>query len=300
MLSVGIQRTLVRVSSASATQTPACAAATTSGRASESRRAVGQVDREPAVGRARRGPASSSGSSPADWAGRPSGASGGGRQGRREVARVPDRDGGAGGATAPEGGAGGAKVRPSRPTAGTPVGGTGGGGTGTCARQGEAAIPARIRASRGGQAPFDRVFMSGVAPSFELAAPTAPATPAGPNDGLHRPEVPARRSHSGGPTGRAGVATVATATTRSLVRLAPIVPAGKSTDQGERTRAVAPGPGIAVAGPARVLRTARRPVNLDGLPLGEGREVSHDDLLRAGDGLPRRDRARSSSWPGGW
>ena len=43
MLSVGTQRTLARVSSASATQTLACAAATISGRASESRRAVARL-----------------------------------------------------------------------------------------------------------------------------------------------------------------------------------------------------------------------------------------------------------------
>src|SRR5690349_8539098 len=39
----GIQRTLARVSSASATQTLACAAATTSGRASDSRSAVARL-----------------------------------------------------------------------------------------------------------------------------------------------------------------------------------------------------------------------------------------------------------------
>src|SRR4051812_49263078 len=43
MFSVGIQRTLARVSSASATQTLACAAATISGRASESRSAVARL-----------------------------------------------------------------------------------------------------------------------------------------------------------------------------------------------------------------------------------------------------------------
>src|SRR5512135_2452653 len=43
MLSTGIQRTLARVSSASATQVLACAAATISGRASESRRAVARL-----------------------------------------------------------------------------------------------------------------------------------------------------------------------------------------------------------------------------------------------------------------
>src|SRR4051794_12385176 len=43
MLSAGIQRTLARVSSASATHTLACAAATTSGLASESRRAVARL-----------------------------------------------------------------------------------------------------------------------------------------------------------------------------------------------------------------------------------------------------------------
>src|SRR5579875_592283 len=43
MLSVGTQRTLARVSSASATQTPAWAAATTRGRASESRSAVARL-----------------------------------------------------------------------------------------------------------------------------------------------------------------------------------------------------------------------------------------------------------------
>src|SRR5512142_1990341 len=43
MLSVGTQRTLARVSSASATQTLACAAATTNGRASESRSAVARL-----------------------------------------------------------------------------------------------------------------------------------------------------------------------------------------------------------------------------------------------------------------
>ena len=43
MLSVGTQRTLARVSSASATQTLACAAATISGRASESRKAVARL-----------------------------------------------------------------------------------------------------------------------------------------------------------------------------------------------------------------------------------------------------------------
>src|SRR5690349_19389086 len=43
MLSVGSQRTLARASSASATQTLACAAATTSGRASVSRRAVARL-----------------------------------------------------------------------------------------------------------------------------------------------------------------------------------------------------------------------------------------------------------------
>ena len=42
-MSVGTQRTLARVSSASATQTLACAAATISGRASESRRAVARL-----------------------------------------------------------------------------------------------------------------------------------------------------------------------------------------------------------------------------------------------------------------
>src|SRR5277367_684909 len=43
MLSVGIQRTLAWVRSASATQTLACAAATISGRASESRNAVARL-----------------------------------------------------------------------------------------------------------------------------------------------------------------------------------------------------------------------------------------------------------------
>src|SRR5690349_2048662 len=43
MFSVGTQRTLARVSSASAIQTLACAAATTSGRASESRKAVARL-----------------------------------------------------------------------------------------------------------------------------------------------------------------------------------------------------------------------------------------------------------------
>ena len=43
MLSAGIQRTLARVSSASAIQVLACAAATIRGRASESRRAVARL-----------------------------------------------------------------------------------------------------------------------------------------------------------------------------------------------------------------------------------------------------------------
>src|SRR5215469_4676398 len=43
MLSWGTQRTLALVSCASATQTPACAAATTSGRASESLRAAAKL-----------------------------------------------------------------------------------------------------------------------------------------------------------------------------------------------------------------------------------------------------------------
>src|SRR3954470_12526625 len=43
MFSVGTHRTLARVSSASDTQTLACAAATTSGRASESRSAVARL-----------------------------------------------------------------------------------------------------------------------------------------------------------------------------------------------------------------------------------------------------------------
>ena len=54
MLSVGTQRTLARVSSASATQTLACAAATISGRASQSREAVARLIGKPKVGRLER------------------------------------------------------------------------------------------------------------------------------------------------------------------------------------------------------------------------------------------------------